>query len=114
MLGAVSRRGEQSEQQVHRPVVEELAFRGFLLRRLVSVNFTAVSYRHLTPLAVVVSSLAFGALHERWLAGAVAGVVYAGVAWRTGSLRDAVIAHAVTNALLAVVVLATGRYSLWS
>lgn len=95
------------------PVVEELAFRGFLLRRLVSVDFTAVSYRHLTPLAVLVSSLAFGALHERWLAGAMAGVVYAGVAWRTGSLRDAVIAHAVTNALIAVVVLATGRYSLW-
>jgi hypothetical protein len=32
---------------------------------------------------------------------------------RRGQLCDAVLAHAVTNALLAVTVLATGRWTLW-
>ena len=33
------------------PVAEELAFRGFLIRRLVSSDFEALSYRAITPLA---------------------------------------------------------------
>jgi CAAX prenyl protease-like protein len=95
------------------PLIEELAFRGFLLRRLVAADFTGVSYRHATVLAVVVSSVAFGALHERWIAGTVAGLVYAGVAYWRGRLGDAVLAHSVTNALIASVALGTGRWSLW-
>ncbi|MGA9526011.1 MAG: exosortase E/protease, VPEID-CTERM system [Myxococcaceae bacterium] len=96
------------------PIVEELAFRGFLLRRVVSADFTSVSYRHVSAVAVVVSSIAFGALHDRWFAGAIAGVAYAGAAWARGRLSDAVIAHVVTNGLIAMVVLTTGRWSLWT
>ena len=56
------------------PVCEELAFRGYLLRYLISRDFTSVAYRSFTPLAVFVSSLLFGLLHERWVAAALAGV----------------------------------------
>jgi membrane protease YdiL (CAAX protease family) len=62
----------------------------------------------------VISSAAFGLLHERWFAATLCGGLYALAAWRTGRLRDAVVAHAVTNALIAAVVLASGRWGLWS
>jgi exosortase E/protease (VPEID-CTERM system) len=96
------------------PMAEELAFRGFLMRRLVSADFESVDWRRWALLPVLVSSVAFGALHgDRWLAGTIAGVLYAGaLRWR-GRIGDAVAAHAVTNALLAAWVLVTGNWSLW-
>jgi CAAX prenyl protease-like protein len=96
------------------PVAEELAFRGFLLRRFISAHFEEVSFQAFTWLALFGSSLIFGLLHgQRWLAGTVAGVVYALALLRRGRLGDAVLAHAVTNALLAGYVLAFHRWDLW-
>jgi CAAX prenyl protease-like protein len=90
------------------PMAEELAFRGYLLRRLVARDFRAVPYDHCGWPAVLVSSALFGLLHGHWLAGVVAGLGYALVAARTGRLRHAVLAHAVTNALLLGLSAATG------
>lgn len=60
------------------------------------------------------SSLAFGLLHgERWVAGSLAGLIYAAVFLRRGRIGDAVAAHATTNALLAAWVLAGARRELW-
>jgi exosortase E/protease (VPEID-CTERM system) len=95
------------------PIAEELAFRGYLLRRLIAADFETLSFRRLTWVALLGSSLVFGALHERLLAGTLAGVVYALAAARRGRLSDAVMVHATTNALLAAYVLATGTWSLW-
>jgi len=96
------------------PAAEELAFRGFLIRRLMAADFEAISPRRYTPLAVAVSSVAFGLLHgERWLAGSLAGLIYAAAFLRRGRIGDAVAAHASTNALVAVWVLAEGRWDLW-
>ena len=56
------------------PIAEELAFRGFLLRRLAGPDFESVPWRNISWMPLVISSLAFGILHgERWLAGAIAG-----------------------------------------
>ena len=96
------------------PVAEELAFRGFGARRMMAVDFEGVDYRRLTQVAVAGSSLLFGILHGGdWIAGTLAGVVYAVAARRSGSLGDAVAAHAVTNALLAAWVLSRGAWHLW-
>ncbi len=87
------------------PVAEELAFRGYLMRRLVAADFKTVSPGALTVTAVAISSLAFGALHGRWLAGTLAEALYALAFYRQrGKLGDAVLAHATTNALIAVYV----------
>lgn len=95
------------------PVVEELAFRGYLLRRLAGGELAEVDRRRFAPLAFAVSSVAFGLLHQRWLAGTLAGMVFAlAVYWR-GRLADAVVAHAVANALIAVAVLGLGWWGLW-
>lgn len=96
------------------PLAEELAFRGYLLRRLVDRDFAAVSPRQLAWLPLLVSSALFATLHPgRWLAGLAAGVIYALALHRRGSVGDAVLAHATTNGLLAGHVLLTGRWSLW-
>ncbi len=96
------------------PIAEELAFRGFLIRRLSSADFESLSPRHYTYIAVLISSVAFGLLHgERWIAGTIAGLIYAAAFLRRGRIGDAVIAHATTNALLAVFVLVAGKWDLW-
>lgn len=96
------------------PVVEELAFRGYLLRRLQSVDFEQVPLNRLSLMALVISSVLFGAMHGgRWLAGIVAGLLYALVSLRRGQLAEAVVAHAVTNGLIAIAVLGPGWWNLW-
>lgn len=96
------------------PVAEELAFRGFLLRRFVSSDFEAVDFRRFTWFAVAASSLLFGVLHGgHWVAGTLAGLIYACVTIRRGSLGDAVVAHSTTNALLAAMVLTRDNWYLW-
>ena len=96
------------------PLAEELAFRGYLTRRLISPDFTNVDPKRFTAVSLVVSSLAFGALHGRWLAGSLAGLAYALAFHRRGRLGDAVAAHATTNALIAAHVLINGAWGLWA
>ncbi|MEP6962599.1 MAG: exosortase E/protease, VPEID-CTERM system [Acidobacteriota bacterium] len=96
------------------PIAEELAFRGFLPRRLMSVDFQSISLQQISWWSLVGSSIAFGLLHgERWMAGILAGLVYACVIRRTGRIGDAVIAHAVTNGLLAFWVLYLDQWQYW-
>ena len=96
------------------PLAEELAFRGYLTRRLQALDFEQVPAGKFTWISFVASSLLFGLLHGRWLAGTVAGMAYALAYYRRGRLADAVMAHAITNALIAAYVLATQSWSLWS
>lgn len=96
------------------PIAEELAFRGYLLRRLVSAQFEKVTPASFTLVSFLLSSVAFGLLHgSRWLAGTVAGLLYAWAFRHRGRIGDAAAAHAITNALLAATVLLTGEWQLW-
>jgi exosortase E/protease (VPEID-CTERM system) len=95
------------------PVVEELAFRGYLLRKLVSADFASVSPRQFTWLSFVGSSLLFGLMHDRWLAGTIAGAMFAGATYLRGRLIDAVVAHVVANALVAMTVVGFRQWQLW-
>jgi exosortase E/protease (VPEID-CTERM system) len=96
------------------PLVEELAFRGYLLRRLADVDFQSVPFTRFTWQSLLTSSLLFGLMHQRWLAGTVAGLLYALAVLRQGQLSHAIVAHATTNSLIAAYVLGTGAWSLWS
>lgn len=96
------------------PIAEELAFRGFLLRRFVSADFETVGWQSVSWIAILLSSMAFGVLHgDRWLAGTIAGAMYAFTWLRRGSIGDAVAAHATTNGLIAAWVLIRGQWHLW-
>jgi exosortase E/protease (VPEID-CTERM system) len=97
------------------PLVEELAFRGYLTRRLIHTEFQRLPVGLFTWSSFLVSSLLFGALHGGyWLAGTVAGMTFALAMYQRRALGDAVVAHATTNGLIALYVLATGRWSVWS
>jgi exosortase E/protease (VPEID-CTERM system) len=95
------------------PIAEELAFRGYVLRRLLSADFEKVSTPQFTWLSFLGSSILFGALHGRWLAGTLAGMFYAWAMYRRGRVADAIVAHATTNALIAMSVLILGNWGLW-
>jgi exosortase E/protease (VPEID-CTERM system) len=96
------------------PIAEELAFRGYLLRRLQGLELDESVAGRWNWFAVLVSSVLFGLLHPgRWVAGALTGVLFAWAFYRRGRLSDAILAHATTNAVLAGYVLATGQWALW-
>jgi exosortase E/protease (VPEID-CTERM system) len=95
------------------PLCEELAFRGFLARRVMSADFEAVPATGLSFPAVAVSAAAFGVLHQRPVLGVVAGLGYAWLYRRRGQLADAVVAHAATNLALVAAAWLTGHWELW-
>ena len=96
------------------PLAEELAYRGYLLRRLSTVHFESAPFSAARWPALAVSALAFGVVHGRfWIAGTIAGLAYGALAMRTNKLGEAVAAHATTNALIAAEVLLFRHWWLW-
>ena len=96
------------------PLAEELAFRGYVMRKLVARDFENVPLGHFTWPAFLLSSVLFGVFHGRWVAGSLAGMGYALALTRHGQLADAVLAHMTTNALIAAYVLSHHAWALWS
>ncbi len=96
------------------PIAEELAFRGYLARRLVNREFDSVPFSAVTTLSIGLSSVAFGLMHgQQWIVGTLAGLAYAGIMKWKGRLSDAIVAHATSNLLLAIWVLSRGDWSAW-
>jgi exosortase E/protease (VPEID-CTERM system) len=94
------------------PIAEELAFRGYLYRVMISSRFETVDFRSFGIVALIVSSAFFGLMHERWLAGALAGALYALLMVRRGRISDAIAAHMTTNAVIFAWAIAAGQWSL--
>ena len=95
------------------PVMEELFWRSFLMRWIQSPQFESVVPRRVGLKAVVLSTFVFMLAHTLWLAAIIAGLAYAWLYVRTGKLWVPVIAHAVTNGVLGVWVVATGQWAFW-
>lgn len=95
------------------PVMEELFWRSFLLRWIKSADFMNVRPRDAGLKALAVSSLAFGLEHAEWAAGIAAGLAYAWLYIRSGNLWLPVYAHGLTNLLLGLWVLYSGRWEFW-
>ncbi len=77
------------------PVMEELFWRSFLLRW------------------IAITTVLFALEHNQWLAGAIAGAGYNWLYMRTGNLRVAVLAHAITNGVLGAWILYSGNWQFW-
>jgi exosortase E/protease (VPEID-CTERM system) len=85
------------------PVAQELALRGFLLRRLRAVEFDLLRPTQAGLWPWLVSSLVAGLLQgPQWLPGLLAALVFGLVFVRTERLGEAVLAHVVVNALISV------------
>jgi exosortase E/protease (VPEID-CTERM system) len=96
------------------PIVEELAYRGFLLRRLLSAEFETLPFSAVRWPQLLLTALVFGAAHgSMWLPGAIAGVCYGAVVMRTGRIGESIAAHATTNGLIALCVIFGTQWQLW-
>lgn len=95
------------------PVMEELFWRSFIIRYLVSPHFASVPLGTFTPVSCLVTIVLFGLEHHLWLAGMMAGALYNLVLYRTQRLWPCILAHAVTNLLLSVHVLLRAEWQWW-
>jgi hypothetical protein len=96
------------------PVIEELFWRGWLMRWLINPHFEEVPMGTYTPAAFWIVAVLFASEHgPYWEVGLIAGVIFNWWMVRTRSLADCILAHAVTNAILAAYVVATGEWQYW-
>lgn len=95
------------------PLMEEVFWRSFLMRWVQSPQFETVVPQQVGLRAIVLSTFVFTLAHTLWLGAVIAGLAYALLYVRTGKLWVPVIAHAVTNGVLGIWVLTTGRWVFW-
>jgi CAAX protease family protein len=95
------------------PVMEELFWRSLVLRWIGQHDFLALAPRRIGIRAFLITTALFALEHDRWFAGAIAGMVYNGLYMRSGNLWVPIVAHVVTNAALGVWVLHTQNWQFW-
>lgn len=95
------------------PLMEELFWRSFLIRYMVDNNFEKVPLGTFTWGSFLLTVVLFGCEHNYIYAGIMAGVAYNLILYKTRSLAQCVLAHAVTNMALAIYVLNTGKWQFW-
>lgn len=96
------------------PIIEELFWRAWLMRWLISSRFEKIALGAYQPAAFAIVALLFAAEHgPYWDVGLVTGVIYNWWMVRTRSLGDCILAHAITNACLCGYVVATHHWEYW-
>lgn len=95
------------------PVMEELFWRSFLMRWIQHPGFERVDPQTVGLKAIALSTFVFTLAHTLWLAAVIAGLAYALLYRWSGKLWPSVIAHAVTNAMLGLWVIWSGRWEFW-
>ena len=96
------------------PILEELFWRGWLMRWLIDTKFQTVPFGAYSRSSFWITAVLFASEHgPYWEVGLFAGVIYNWWAIRTKSLADCILAHAVTNLLLGVFVVAAGQWQFW-
>jgi len=99
---------------VNVPILEELFWRGWLMRWLISKNFQTVPLGAYQAQSFWLVAVLFGSEHgSYWDVGLITGVVFNWWMIRTKSLADCILTHAVTNACLAAYVLARDQWQYW-
>jgi len=95
------------------PLMEELFWRSFLLRYIIDADFKSVKIGQFSWPSFIFTLLLFGLEHHFVLVGMVVGAVYSMILYKTRSLAQCVLSHAVTNLALAGYVLYTGKWYFW-
>ena len=97
------------------PIVEEVFWRGFLMRYLINDQFEKVEIGSYSALSFIGTVICFMLVHRtfEWPGAIVVGAVYGFLVLRQRSLRGVIVAHGVTNLGLAIYVLVSGEYWWW-
>ncbi len=96
------------------PILEELFWRGWMMRWLIKHDFESVPMGTYAAQAFWVTAVLFASEHgSYWEVGLITGALYNYWLVRTKNLANCILAHAVTNALLAVFVLYKDQWQYW-
>ena len=95
------------------PVMEELFWRSFLVRYIIDKDFTSVPVGLFTWPSFLITVTLFGLEHHLIAAGVMAGIAYNALLYYTKSIAHCILSHAVTNLLLGIYVLQTGKWHFW-
>jgi CAAX protease family protein len=97
------------------PFVEEIFWRGFLLRYFIDENFERVPFGAFSWPSFSIVALAFAFSHSSadWPAALITGVIYNSVAYRTKNLSSCILTHAITNLLLGLWIMKTKQWGFW-
>ena len=95
------------------PLMEELFWRSFLIRYITDSDFESVPIGTFTWASFLLTVVLFGVEHNFIYAGMMAGAAYNLILYKTRSLAQCVLAHAVTNLALAIYVVASGKWQFW-
>lgn len=97
------------------PFIEEIFWRGFLLRYFINENFERVPFGSFSWLSFAIVTIIFGCSHSipDWPAALLTGAIYNTVAYRTKSLKACVLTHALTNLLLGLWIMYTKQWGFW-
>ncbi len=95
------------------PVVEELFWRGWLMRWIVAHDWEKVPIGKFTPASFLWVTVLFTMAHPEWLAAAVwCALINLLLYWKK-DLWNCMVAHGVSNLCLAVYVMAFDAWELW-
>jgi len=95
------------------PVVEEVFWRGFLSRWLIAPEWESVELGRFTATSFAGVTLFFTAAHPEWFAAAVYCALLNGLLIWKRDLWNCIVAHGVSNVVLAAYVVSTGEWWLW-
>ena len=96
------------------PIVEELFWRGWLMRWLIDSDVNKVTLGAYSAASFWIVALLFAAEHgPYWDVGLISGVIFNAWMIRTRSLGDLIFSHAVANGCLCAYVLATAKWEYW-
>jgi uncharacterized protein len=95
------------------PIVEELFWRGFLMRTIIKPEFEEVPLGTFQPLSFYITTVAFALVHVEFGSAILFGLIAGWWFCRTKSLRAVIVLHAAANLGLAVYVLITRNWFLW-
>ena len=95
------------------PLMEEVFWRGFVLRYLVDEDFESLAQGRFTPTSFAAVTLLFALTHPEFLAALAWGATVNWLYYRTRNLWACIVAHAVTNLLLGLYIIQTGAWDLW-
>lgn len=96
------------------PIIEELFWRGWLMRWTIRSDFESVPVGKYTAFSFWTVAILFASEHgPYWDVGLIAGAAYNWWCVRSRNLGDCMLAHAVTNGLLAGYVLIFDQWQYW-
>jgi len=97
------------------PLVEEIFWRGFLLRYLVNEEFTKIPFGTSSRFSFWAVVVAFTLVHGQadWPAAFATGILFNLVAVRTRSLLACVVSHAAANLALGIYICVTRQWGFW-